>query len=72
MEEKKDPIEINKNRYLHSSGLVDNFKNSYLNSLKIILDDEKFKEKTDTLPLLKSSVINKYEKLFDKRELEKQ
>ena len=72
MKENKNAIELHKHGYLNSSGLVDNFKKSYLNSLQIILDDEKFKEKTDTLPLLKSSVISKYEKLFAKRELERQ
>ena len=72
MEEKKNILELHKNRYLDSSDLVDNFKKSYLNSLQIIIDDEKFKEKTDTLPLLKSSVINRYEKMFAKRELKKQ
>ena len=72
MEEKKNILENHKNRFLNSSDLVDNFKKSYLNSLQVILDDEKFKEKTDTLPLLKSSVINKYEKMFAKRELQKQ
>ena len=72
MEEKKNITELQTHKYIDSSDLVDNFKKSYLNSLKIILDDEKFKEKTDTLPLLKSSVINKYEKMFAKREIEKQ
>ena len=72
MEEKKNIFETNKHKYLNSSDLVENFKKSYLNSLQIILDDEKFKEKTDTLPLLKSSVINKYEKMFAKREQQKQ
>ena len=72
MEEKKNFKENNKHKFLNSSDLVDNFKKSYLNSLQVVLDDEKYKEKTDTLPLLKSSVINKYEKMFAKRELEKQ
>ena len=72
MEEKINIFETNKHKYLNSSDLVENFKKSYLNSLQIILDDEKFKEKTDTLPLLKSSVINKYEKMFAKREQQKQ
>ena len=72
MEEKKNIFYQNKHKFLNSSDLLDNFKKSYLNSLQVILDDEKFKEKTDTLPLLKSSVINKYEKMFAKRELEKQ
>ena len=70
--EEKNITELQTHKYIDSSDLVDNFKKSYLNSLKIILDDEKFKEKTDTLPLLKSSVINKYEKMFAKREIEKQ
>jgi hypothetical protein len=72
MEEKKNITIANKDKYLNSSEIVDNFKKSYLSSLQIILDDEKFKEKTDTLPLLKSSVINKYEKMFAKREMLRQ
>ena len=72
MEEKNNYLEFKKNKYLDSSDMAQNFKKSYLTSLRVILDDEKFKEKADTLPLLKSSCINKYEKLFAKRELEKQ
>ena len=72
MEENKNITELNKKKYLNSSEIVDNFKKSYLSSLQIILDDEKFKEKTDTLPLLKSSIINKYEKMFAKREMLRQ
>ena len=72
MEEKKNYLEFQKNRYLDSSDLVQNFKKSYLASLQVILDDQKFKEKADTLPLLKSSCISRYEKLFAKREIEKQ
>ncbi len=72
MEENKNIHELNKYRYLKSSQLVDNFKKQYLTSLQVFLDDEKFKEKTDALPLLKSSAINRYEKLFAKREQERQ
>ena len=72
MDENKNVLELNKHRYLNSSDLVHNFEKSYLSSLQIILEDEKFKEKTDILPLLKSSVINKYQKLLAKREIEKQ
>ena len=72
MEENKNIHELNKYRYLQSSQLVDNFKKQYLTSLQVFLDDEKFKEKTDALPLLKSSAINRYEKLFAKREQERQ
>ena len=56
-----------KPKYSNYSKIHNDFKNSYLNSLQIILDDEKFKEKTDTLPLLKSSVINKYEKILARK-----
>ena len=62
----KNNIDCHKNRFLNSSSLMENFKKSYLNSLQIILDDEKFKAKVETLPNLKSSVINKYEKMFAK------
>ena len=72
MEENKNIHELNKYRYLKSSQLVDNFKKQYLTSLQVFLDDEKFKEKTEALPLLKSSAINRYEKLFAKREQERQ
>ena len=40
------------------------FKNSYLKSLQTFLIDEKFKEKSESLPKLKSTIINKYEKIF--------
>ena len=65
----KNNIDCHKNRFLNSSSLMENFKKSYLNSLQIILDDEKFKAKVETLPNLKSSVINRYEKMFAKIKL---
>ena len=54
-------------KYSNPTKVFYDFKNSYLNSLEIILDDEKFKEKADNLPLLKSSVINRYEKILTKK-----
>ena len=71
MDEQEDTFDLHKQRYLNSSDLVNNFKKSYLTSLQIFLDDDKFKEKTDILPLLKSSAINKYEKMFARREQER-
>ena len=53
--------------YSNSNRISQDFKQSYLKSLQLILDDEKFKEKADTLPLLKSSVINKYEKMLTRK-----
>ena len=53
--------------YSNSNRISQDFKQSYLKSLQLILDDEKFKEKADTLPLLKSSVINKYEKILTRK-----
>ena len=52
-----------KYEYLNAPCLLEDFKNNYLASLNIFLNDQKFKEKTDALPALKSSAISKYEKL---------
>ena len=59
-----------KYEYLNAPCLIDDFKKNYLTSLNIFLNDEKFKEKTDSLPILKSSAITKYEKLISKEEAE--
>ena len=59
-----------KYEYLNAPCLIEDFKKSYLTSLNIFLNDEKFKEKTDSLPILKSSAITKYEKLISKEEAE--
>ena len=59
-----------KYEYLNAPCLIDGFKKSYLASLNIFLNDDKFKEKTDSLPILKSSAITKYEKLISKEEAE--
>ena len=59
-----------KYEYLNAPCLIDDFKKSYLTSLNIFLNDDKFKEKTDSLPILKSSAITKYEKLISKEEAE--
>ena len=59
-----------KYEYLNAPCLIENFKKKYLTSLNIFLDDDKFKEKTDSLPILKSSAITKYEKLISKEEAE--
>ena len=59
-----------KYEYLNSPCLIEDFKKNYLTSLNIFLNDEKFKEKTDSLPILKSSAITKYEKLISKEEAE--
>ena len=59
-----------KYEYLNAPCLIEDFKKSYLTSLNIFLNDDKFKEKTDSLPILKSSAITKYEKLISKEEAE--
>ena len=57
-----------KYEYLNAPCLLEDFKSNYLTSLNIFLNDDKFKEKTDSLPVLKSSAITKYEKLISKEE----
>ena len=59
-----------KYQYLNAPCLLEDFKNNYLTSLNIFLNDQKFKEKTDALPVLKSSAITKYEKLISKEQAE--
>ena len=59
-----------KSEYLNAPCLIEDFKKNYLTSLNIFLNDDKFKEKTDSLPFLKSSAITKYEKLISKEEAE--
>ena len=70
----KDLSSIQKRKYdyLKSPCLIEDFKNNYLASLNIFLNDEKFQEKAESLPLLKSSAITKYEKIIAKKESEKQ
>ena len=62
-------LNFSQHKYSNSNKLTKEFKQSYLTSLQLILDHEKFKEKAENLPLLKSSVINKYEKLLAKAKL---
>ena len=61
----------NKYEFLNSPILLEEFRKNYLSSLNIFLNDQKFKEKTDSLPALKSSAISKYEKLIKKEQIEK-
>ena len=72
-EENKKFEELNNNKYefLNAPILLEDFRNHYLTSLNIFLNDDKFKEKTDSLPSLKSSAISKYEKLIKKEQMEK-
>ena len=49
-----------KYQYLNAPCLLEDFKKNYLTSLNIFLNDQKFKEKIDALPVLKSSAITKY------------
>ena len=72
-EDEEDMEELNNNKYefLNAPILLEEFRKKYLSSLNIFLNDKKFKEKTDSLPILKSSAISKYEKLIQKEENEK-
>ena len=63
----KNNLNYSQPKYSNSNRLAQDFKQKYLNSLQLILDDNKFKEKAESLPLLKSSIINKYEKMLTKR-----
>ena len=72
-EEDDELEELNNNKYefLNAPVLLEDFRQNYLSSLNIFLNDDKFKEKTDSLPSLKSSAISKYEKLLQKELKEK-
>ena len=63
----KNNLNFSQPKYSNSNRLAQDFQQKYLSSLQLILDDNKFKEKAESLPLLKSSVINKYEKMLTKR-----
>ncbi len=68
MEESK----TDKYEYLNAPCLLENFKQTYLSSLNVFLNDEKFQNKISTLPLLKSSAITKYEKILAKEATERE
>ena len=57
--EKYQELNNNKYEFLNAPILLEEFRKSYLSSLNIFLNDDKFKEKTDSLPSLKSSAITK-------------
>ena len=57
--EKYEELNNNKYEFLNAPILLEDFRKNYLSSLNIFLNDEKFKEKTDSLPSLKSSVNKK-------------
>ena len=71
-EEEFEKLNHNKYEFLNAPILLEEFRNKYLSSLNIFLNDEKFKEKTDALPSLKSSTISKYEKLISKEQKERE
>ena len=71
-EEEFEKLNHNKYEFLNAPILLEEFRNKYLSSLNIFLNDDKFKEKTDSLPSLKSSTISKYEKLINKEQKEKE
>ena len=68
-----DSEELNNNKYefLNAPILIEDFRKNYLSSLNIFLNPEKFKEKIDSLLVLKSPAISKYQKLIQKEENEK-
>ena len=68
--EKYQELNNNKYEFLNAPILLEEFRKSYLSSLNIFLNDDKFKEKTDSLPSLKSSAITKDEKLIKKEQNE--
>ena len=71
-DEEFEKLNHNKYEFLNAPILLEEFRNKYLSSLNIFLNDEKFKEKTDALPSLKSSTISKYEKLISKEQKERE
>ena len=71
-EEEFEKLNHNKYEFLNAPILLEEFRNKYLSPLNIFLNDDKFKEKTDSLPSLKSSTISKYEKLINKEQKEKE
>ena len=71
-DEEFEKLNHNKYEFLNAPILLEEFRNKYLSSLNIFLNDEKFKEKTDALPSLKSSTISKYEKLINKEQKERE
>ena len=71
-EEEYEKLNNNKYEFLNAPILLEEFRNKYLSSLNIFLNDEKFKEKTDSLPSLKSSTISKYEKLIVREQKDKE
>lgn len=65
-------IKRNKYEYLSHPCLLDSFKQKYLSSLNIFLNDDKYLSKIDSLPLLKSSSIVRFEKEIEKKQQEKE
>ena len=65
----ENDLDFSLQKYSNSNKITKDFRESYLKSLQIILDDDKFKAKTENLPLLKTPVINKYEKMLAKTKL---
>ncbi|MCQ2821212.1 MAG: hypothetical protein MJ252_28460, partial [archaeon] len=66
-----EDYKVDKYEYLKAPILLENFKQTYLTSLNIYLNDEKFREKTSALPKLKSSAITKFEKILQKEQKDK-
>lgn len=62
----------NKYEYLSHPCLLDNFKQTYLSSLNMFLNDEKYLSKINSLPLVKSSSIVRFEKDIERKQQEKE
>ena len=66
-----EDFKTDKYEYLNAPILLENFKQTYLTSLNVFLNDDKFQQKVSTLPILKSSAITKYEKIIAKEAAER-
>jgi hypothetical protein len=57
--------------YMNNPILLEKFSKSYLNSLRVYLDDNSFKQKSSSLPKINTIMITKLEKMIDREEKDK-